>query len=148
MSAEKLPIWQSYEPEPKRVVKSQSHADRGQAATSQASRTADRASERKDHAAAAKMYEKAEAHARKAVKHFERAGDTKQAESARWLADHIKGEGAARRAKIGAATAPGEKASKLAAFRDKDKPEHQLQQGAKGGAYYLSESGQKVYVKK
>lgn len=40
------------------------------------------------------------------------------------------------------------RASKLMAFRDKGAPERSLQQGAKGGQYYLTESGQKVYVRK
>jgi hypothetical protein len=47
-----------------------------------------------------------------------------------------------------AASPEAKKASGLKAFRDKDKPEHSLQQGAKGGQYYLSEGGKKVYVGK
>ena len=39
-----------------------------------------------------------------------------------------------------------QKASKLAAFRDKDKQPKQLQRGKKGGMFYMTEGGQKVYT--
>lgn len=61
---------------------------------------------------------------------------------------------AAAKLKGGPAAAPAmgdaKKASKLAAFRDADKPDKMgaLQQGAKGGSFYLTASGKKVYVKK
>jgi hypothetical protein len=143
------------------------YADKSRAA-SIASYKADMSGTAEDHRAASRAHAEAGFHApddATAEMHASTAkghATTAKSGGSKPMGSAAKGEGADSWDKKGGARGVGgngksayeqmheeKKASKLAAFRDKDKkPEHQLQQGAKGGQYYISESGKKIYVGK
>jgi len=122
------------QPPPKELTRASHLAEHAEAATKNASYMARKG----EGTGAAEHVAAADAH-RKAAAAFHAAGESRAAqEHEQKAAQHTR-----------AAGPDGEKASKLAAFRDKDKkPEHSLETGAKGGQYYLSKTGQKVYVGK